>query len=260
MDIDVRKTGDEPVHHHEEPHYVPHTRTSHVVSAFKRISWGAVFAGLFVSLLCMIILNMLGIAIGAGAIDPLHQANPFQGVGIGAAVWFLASIIISVFIGGWVAGRVAGMPRTPEGLIHGIVAYSTFIVVMFLTLTSATGSIVSGAGSVFGKTLSSSSTARTELNRAIEGITRSYNQPNQANNQNQANDQNANNQNYRSQSRVSADQAAHAVSVAAWWMFIGLILGGVAAAIGGKLGEPKPMVISSKTATTVPAEHVVEHR
>lgn len=43
------------------------------LAAFKRISWGAVFAGLVVALVVQFILSLLGIGIGFGAMDPLQE-------------------------------------------------------------------------------------------------------------------------------------------------------------------------------------------
>ncbi|RYF38416.1 MAG: hypothetical protein EOO27_50845, partial [Comamonadaceae bacterium] len=48
------------------------------------VSWGAVFAGLVLSLIVYLVLSVLGTAIGASAIDPLVDRNPFSGFGVGA--------------------------------------------------------------------------------------------------------------------------------------------------------------------------------
>ncbi len=40
------------------------------VAAFKRVSWGAIFAGALVSISTLLLLNLLGAAIGFASIDP----------------------------------------------------------------------------------------------------------------------------------------------------------------------------------------------
>lgn len=120
---------------------------------FKRISWGAVFAGVVIALVTMLLLNMLGLGIGAGAINP-NQENPFAGIGTGAIVWWIVSLLISMFVGGWVSGRLAGIPRTQDSVLHGLLSYAVFTLFSVFLLTSAVGSVISGVGSVISTTLS----------------------------------------------------------------------------------------------------------
>ena len=69
----------------------PHLRT-----AF-RLSWGAVFAGLVVATVLQIVLTLLGTAVGLAAWDPGESA---RGLGLGAGIWAIFSILISLFMGG----------------------------------------------------------------------------------------------------------------------------------------------------------------
>src|SRR4051794_17786669 len=92
----------------------------------KRISWPAVFAGLIIALAVELVLSVLGISIGATAVNPLTaDQSAAQGFGIGAAIWLIVVTIISLFIGGWVAGRLSGFARSTEGLLHGLVTWGT---------------------------------------------------------------------------------------------------------------------------------------
>lgn len=124
------------------------------IAAFRRISWGAVFAGLVVALVVQLILSLLGIGIGAGSIEPLQQSNPLSGLGTGALIWWIVSILISLFVGGVVAGRLAGVPRATDSVLHGIITFSLFTLVMFYLITTTVGGIVSGVGGIVGQTLS----------------------------------------------------------------------------------------------------------
>src|SRR5690349_15912906 len=96
----------------------------------RRASWGAIFSGLFVTIIIQIILTMLGVAVGASTIQPLSEQNPMRGLGTGAAIWLVVSGLISVFVGSWVAGRLSGGPRRVDGLLHGIVTFSVAEVTM----------------------------------------------------------------------------------------------------------------------------------
>lgn len=133
----------------------PYDADSHhpVVSSFKRISWGSVFAGVVIALSIQFALSLLGLGIGMGAIDP-YSTNPAEGLGIGTAIWFGITTLISLFAGGWVAARLAGIPTRADGVLHGVLTWSLFILITFYLLTTAVGQIISGVTGAIGKTLS----------------------------------------------------------------------------------------------------------
>ncbi len=121
---------------------------------FKRISWGAIFAGTLIILVTMMLLNLLGIGIGLGTIDPTQEQRPFSGLGIGTIIWWVVSNLIAIFAGAFIAGKLAGIPMRSTGIIHGILSWCLYTIVSFWILTSAVGSLLSGVGSVISGTLS----------------------------------------------------------------------------------------------------------
>ena len=63
-------------------------RTGHVAVAGRRISWGAVLAGVIIVLIVQLLLSLLGVGIGASTIDPMQGDTPRAstlGIGAGAA-------------------------------------------------------------------------------------------------------------------------------------------------------------------------------
>ena len=86
----------------------------------KRISRSAVFAGVLVAIVTQMLLTLLGIGIGLGTLDTVEERNPAQGLGTGSAIWYIVSSLISLFLGGWVAGRLASAPHLFDGIIHGV--------------------------------------------------------------------------------------------------------------------------------------------
>ena len=89
----------------------------------RRTSWGAIFAGAVVALVLQLLLTLLGIAVGSQAVEPTQEAAPLSGLGLGAGIWWVVSGIISLFAGGWVAGRLASFPRPLVGGLHGLVVW-----------------------------------------------------------------------------------------------------------------------------------------
>jgi hypothetical protein len=127
----------------------------------NKISWGAVLAGVVVSLVIMLVLNLLGIGIGLASINPATEASPFSGVGTGAIIWYVISNLIAIFAGGYTAARLSGIPIPVISTFHGILSWCLYTLVSFWLLTTAVGSIVSGVGSAISQTLSSAGSVIT---------------------------------------------------------------------------------------------------
>jgi hypothetical protein len=113
---------------------------------WRRISWGAIFAGLFVTLAIFLTLQILGVGIGAVALD-LTGPEPTspRALGIGAAIWWFITGLIALFIGGWVAGRLGWLPTALDRALHGLTTWAFFYAVMFWMLTTALGALVGGS-------------------------------------------------------------------------------------------------------------------
>jgi len=119
----------------------------------KRISWGAVFAGALLALVTQLGLSLLGAGIGLSTIDPLEEQNPMSGIGTGAVIWYGISTLVALYVGGVVAGRLAGAPRRTDGLLHGLLSWGLVTLFTFYLLTTAVGRIISGVGGVAGRAL-----------------------------------------------------------------------------------------------------------
>jgi hypothetical protein len=119
-------------------------------SAMRRVSWGAILAGLVVALVVELALTMLGLAIGLGTINPATEANTFRGFGVGTGLWLAFTTFAALLCGGLTAGRLAGMPRRTDGILHGIVTWGLVTLLSTWILTSLVGQIVSGAAGVVG--------------------------------------------------------------------------------------------------------------
>ena len=120
----------------------------------KRISWGAVFAGAILALVIQLSLSLLGLGIGLGTIDPMTEQNPVSGIGTGAAIWWVISTLVSLYLGATVAARLAGVPRRTDSLLHGLLTWAMVTLLTFYLLTTAVGRIIGGVTGVAGRALS----------------------------------------------------------------------------------------------------------
>lgn len=122
---------------------------------FNRASWGAIAAGVVAALVIQLLLNLLGIGIGAATLSAANPAdNPDASMfSIEAGIWWTVSGIIASFCGGVVAGRLCGAAKANTARWHGFVAWCVTTLVIFYLLTSALGGIVGGSLSALGNTL-----------------------------------------------------------------------------------------------------------
>ena len=111
----------------------------------NRVSWAAVLAGVVVSLVTQLLLNLLGLGIGIATLDPGTGDNPAVSTfSIGAAIWWTLSGILAAFIGGYVAGRLSGRPKELTAAWHGITSWALTTLLIFWLLTTTIGTIVGG--------------------------------------------------------------------------------------------------------------------
>ncbi|MGN6641447.1 MAG: hypothetical protein ACTHKU_00445, partial [Verrucomicrobiota bacterium] len=137
---------------------------------YRRISWGAVFAGLMVSIVTQLTLTLLGVTIGAATVDPLQEQDPAKGLAIGSAIWLLATGLISMFFGAYVAGRLSGGPRRADGLLHGVVTWSAATLAMIFLAVTATGTLVGGLGRLVGGAISKAPSSQGSAQSSMASI------------------------------------------------------------------------------------------
>lgn len=117
-------------------------------AGLSRVSWGAIFAGAVVALAAMLLLTFLGVGMGAASIDPLTENHPVSGLGTGSAIYLVIAQLIALGVGGWVAARLAGVPRKTAGMLHGAAVWAVASLAMLWFATTAVGSLVSGGASL----------------------------------------------------------------------------------------------------------------
>src|SRR4029453_5342506 len=90
------------------------------VAAVRRISWGAALAGVAIALVTQLGVSLVGVGIGGSTIDPLTGDTPRATTfGMAAGLWWMVSWCIALWLGGWAAGHLAGMPLRQDATPHG---------------------------------------------------------------------------------------------------------------------------------------------
>lgn len=106
-----------------------------------RVRWGAVFAGLVVALALEAVLTLLGTAIGLSTMD--NGAG--RGLGVGAAIWLILSVLVSLYVGGLVTGHLADVRTRGDGALHGILMWGLSTILAVYLLASGVSGILGGA-------------------------------------------------------------------------------------------------------------------
>lgn len=113
------------------------------IDAKNRVQWGPIIAGVLTALATLLVLTILGLAVGSSALEPRDVGSS---LGTGAAIWGAISAIIAFFVGGFIAAKTAAVGGVGSGMINGLmVGASILAIILYLTGTGL-GSIVGSLG------------------------------------------------------------------------------------------------------------------
>jgi len=111
---------------------------------FPPIHWGAILAGIVVGLATQLVLMSLGLAAGLSVADANDTGEGVTNVSGWAMAWQGLSMLISAFVGGYVASRMSGLKRKTDGAMHGCVAWGATTLLFVVLSMSAAGSVLGG--------------------------------------------------------------------------------------------------------------------
>lgn len=185
---------------------------SRVTDYHDRVRWGPIISGIVVALATQLILSALGAAIGASSLagSGAPRSNADE-VGTGVGIWSIISLLISLFVGSWVAARACGPMNRSTALLNGAILWAT-------TLALSSWLLANGVSGAFGVLASNAGDVANQVQQGAVDL------PNQA-------------------PRVSADQArtiARNTANGLWSFVIGSLLGLVASLIGASAGARNP--------------------
>ena len=112
----------------------------------------------------MILLSLLGVALGAGGLLTQTTASDMAGYGLGAGIWSAVNLILSMGFGAYVAARLSGTHSHLDAELHGITVWAVAILLVTVLLAQAVGAILGTVASTAGTAAGSAvSTATTSL-------------------------------------------------------------------------------------------------
>jgi hypothetical protein len=130
----------------------------------RRVSWGAIIAGMVIAVVVQLVLSLAGAGVGLGAFDPLGYSSPDASTfGISAAIWWAISSVVALFIGGWVAGHLCGSPEKTDAVLHGLLTWGVGTIVTVYLITAMVSSVLRGGAAVVGKSASLAATGAAAI-------------------------------------------------------------------------------------------------
>jgi hypothetical protein len=107
---------------------------------FTTMCWSAVLAGVAIAVSVQLVLMMLGVASGVA----LANLAVGETLGYGALMWASGSMLIAAFVGAYVTGRMSGLRRKIDGVLHGVISWAVSILLALILATTTGGSLISG--------------------------------------------------------------------------------------------------------------------
>jgi len=112
------------------------------------VSWGGVWSGVLLVVGMLILLTMLGLAIGISAVDPGNtEAQTF---GAGAAIWAGLSLLVALFIGGMVSTRFGMVYDKATGAFEGVLVWVLSVLLMMYLAGTGISMVAGGAFKLVG--------------------------------------------------------------------------------------------------------------
>jgi hypothetical protein len=108
-----------------------------------KVSWGGIWGGVLVAIGLLLLLSVLGIAIGVTAVDPGETQADTVGAGIG--VWGGVSLLIALFVGGMVSTRIGAIFDRTTGFFEGALVWAVSVLLMIYLATTGVSVLASGA-------------------------------------------------------------------------------------------------------------------
>ena len=123
-----------------------------------RAHWGAIFAGAVVALGVYILLALVGLGLGLSLFEPT-DSDPMNGSLTTTAIWQFVSQLVALGIGGFTAGRLAGVLHSMGAMLHGVTVWALTTLLAVYMATQAAMGIAGAAGSAISGLASGASSA-----------------------------------------------------------------------------------------------------
>ena len=205
-------------------HQAPRTTDTEIPEAYNlgrdRVRFGPVVAGLLTALTALLLLGLLGVAIGLTAVnagDAAARGDAGEGTGLFSALWGALTGLVAFGLGGYVAGRTAAVFDRRWGALNGALVFMLGVPLTLWLAGQGLGFAAGALGDFVGALNVSPGLAQGAAAQVRP---------------------------------VDVARAAEGARNAAWGTLLGAALGLVASALGGWLGTRRELEVEHPATTT----------
>lgn len=182
-----------------------------------RVRWGPIVAGVFTALTTLVVMTVLGLALGMTAFEPGETGG--RTVGTAAAIWGIITAVLAFFLGGWMAGRNALGSAHENGAVNGFLVGAVTVIIMLWMIGTGLGNLMGLAGANIDEITRLTGQQITQISgeEVAETVTPT--------------------------ARENYDEARNT----AWGTLAALVVALSAAAAGGALGHPDRAMVTTRT-------------
>ncbi len=212
------------------------TNTDDATGRSNAVSWGAVIAGAVGAAALSLLLLILGTGLGFSAVSPWATEGIGAGtLGFAAIAWLSFTQLAASGMGGYLAGRLRTKWTALQtdqvffrDFTHGFLTWAVATLLTAFLLTSAVGSIVSGGVRAGAAVADGAASSIGTVDGAADSVASIASQTGSDEVNTEA----------ETMARGAADEAREASASAAFWMFVAMLLGAIAASymavVGGR--------------------------
>ena len=134
-----------------------------------RVRWGAVWAGLITAIATFLLLSTAAVAIGAQAVESGAQADESS---MASAIASGVIALLAFLVGGFVAGKAAGVLGRGYGALNGFLVWALGIVLILALAAFGLGSLFGASGDLFSqyRQMGQPQPENVDPNAVVEGI------------------------------------------------------------------------------------------
>jgi len=108
------------------------------------VNWSAIWVGALASIAAIVVFGLIGVALGAHLVGTDHRVVDLKNVDKWTLGFSVVSAFLSFVIGGWVAGKVAGILRSEPAMLHGAITWLVALPVLVALVGFGAGSYMGG--------------------------------------------------------------------------------------------------------------------
>lgn len=108
-----------------------------------QISWSAIAVGVIIVIAVQSLFNFLALGLGLMAFSP--NMDSLKHLSLVSILWLMATNIITLFLGGWLAGQYNTFYQKFQGALQGLIVWAIAMLLTFILVASAAGILVNSS-------------------------------------------------------------------------------------------------------------------